>query len=240
MSAVLTKEKRDSLVSNAYNQLFTSEGIKGLNYLKNRGITIRTIKEWKLGYCPEYVQNYLFNDRIIVPYFDQHEDLVAVSARKIVEEKPVWWNEKFEKKNYLFGLHKAKKHIFLSNLAIIFEGQFDTITFHQGGLKNAVSVCGSSLDDKQIALLLRYCNRFVIAFDTDENNAGQEASLKVFNNLKNKNIYIYRWFLPKGIDPDKYILKYGKDKCIEEIRKIVNNFSFKEKKGLHRKYYFGE
>lgn len=238
--SVLTDKIRNSLVDKAHMQLKDNEGIPGLNYLKNRDINDSSIKEWKLGYCPSFVKDIIFNDRIIIPYFDQYNSLIAVSARKIKDEKPYWWNEKFEKRKYLFGLDKAKEHIFKYNLAIIVEGQFDAIAFHQRGLKIVVAVCGSTLDGKQIALLSRYCNRIMIAFDVDKNKAGQEASLKAFERMKGMNMYLYRWFFPSGVDPDLYIRRNGKNKCIDDIKNIISKYSYRERKGFCRKYYFGE
>lgn len=238
--SVLSEKVRNLLVSNAHLQLSTEEGNRGLEYLHNRGINASSIDEWNLGYCPSMVQDLIFNDRIIVPYYDQYDKLVAVSGRKVENEKPVWWNEKFEKKNYLFGLSKAKEHIFKHNLAIVMEGQFDVIAFHQRDLKIAVAVCGSSLDERQITLLSRYCNRIMIAFDVDENQAGQEASKKAFENMKGMNMYLYRWFFPKGIDPDDYIRSHGKKHCVMEIKSILEKYSYKDRYSMNRKYYFGE
>lgn len=238
--SVLTEEVRDSLVSNAHLQLSTDDGIRGLEYLNNRGVNNSSINDWNLGYCPNFVKDLIFNDRIVVPYLDQNGKLVAVSARKIGDEKPVWWNERFEKKHYLFGLDKAKEHIFRYNLAIVMEGQFDVIAFHQRHLKMVVGVCGSSIDERQITLLSRYCNRIVIAFDVDKNKAGQVASKKAFDNMKGMNMYLYRWFFPESIDPDMYIRQYGKEKCVSDIKYLLEKYSYKDRNAMNRKYYYGE
>ena len=237
----LSNDIRESLIRNAHIQLTsTDEGEPGMRYLKERGVNEKAIKEWNLGYCPSSVRDLIFNNRIIVPYYDQHGDSVAVSARKIIGEKPVWWNEKFPKKNYLFGLDKAKRHIFNNNLAIVVEGQFDVISFHQRGIKFVVGVCGSTFDKNQLTLLSRYCNRIMIAFDVDENEAGQEASKKAFEMMRGMNIYLYRWFFPKGTDPDEHVRKNGKEHCMNEVKSILDKYSFKERGGYNRKYYFGE
>ena len=236
----LEKDVRNLLVNNAFQQIFEKDGKRGFDYLLNRGISEETIREWKLGYCPQFVRDIIFNDRIIVPYYDSYDRLVSVSARKVEGEKPFWWNESFEKKNYLFGLNKAKKHIFENNIAILVEGQFDVITMHQFGLKFVVGICGSSFDDNQFLLLSRYCNRIIIAYDRDSNQAGQEASKKTFEYLKDKNFYIYRWFFPVGCDPDQYIIKNGYDYCIKEIQEILKKYSFKDKRNFGQEYYYGE
>ena len=103
-----------------------------------------------------------------------------------------------------------------------------------------VGVCGSTFDEKQLTLLSRYCNRIMIAFDVDKNEAGQKASEKAFEMLKGMNIYLYRWFFPQGIDPDIYIRTHGKAKCLKDIKSILEKYSYKEKGGFKRKYYFGE
>jgi DNA primase len=232
---------RNSLVCNSHKQLVhTDEGVRGLDYLKSRGVNSESIETWNLGYCPEAVESYQFRDRIIVPYYNQYNEIVAVSCRKIENEKPVWWNEKFSKKNHLFGLDKAKEHIFKNNLAIVVEGQFDVVAFHQRGLKMVVGVCGSTFDEKQLTLLSRYCNRIMIAFDVDKNKAGQQAASKAFDMLKGMNIYMYRWFFPQDIDPDLYIRTHGEDKCRETIKDILEKYSYKERDGFKRKFYFGE
>jgi len=239
--SVISDSVRDSLVSNAHLQLMeTEDGKRGMEYLVNRGVNRDSIKEWSIGYCPSFVKDLIFNDRIIVPYADQYGHIMAVSARKVEGEKPVWWNEKFSKKNYLFGLDKAKESIYKNNLAIVVEGQFDVVSFHQRGIKMAVGVCGSSFDEKQLTLLSRYCNRIMIAFDVDKNKAGQRASKKAFDMLKGMNIYLYRWFLKQGVDPDLHIRTNGKESCVKEIKKILDKYSYKERGGFQREYYFGE
>jgi len=238
--SVLSEDVRNSLIYNAHLQLSTDDGIRGLDYLYKRKINDDSINEWKLGYCPSFVRDLIFNDRIIVPYRNQYGETIAVSARKIENQKPVWWNERFEKKSYLFGLDRAKKDIFKYNFAIVMEGQFDVISFHQRGLKMTVGVCGSTFDEKQLTLLSRYCNRIMIAFDVDKNKAGQEASKKAFDMMKGRNIYLYRWFFPQDVDPDLYIRSHGEKKCLEDIKNILEKYSYRERGGFNRKYYFGE
>lgn len=237
--SVLAPDIREVLVSNAYLQLFESDGVRGLDYLSNRLISKDSIDEWKLGYCPTFVNDFIFNDRIVIPYHDHHGKLIAVAARKIENEKPYWWNEKFEKGKYLFGLHKTKRSIFYNNLAIIVEGQFDVISLYQHGIKIAVGLCGSSLNQDRINLLSRYCNRVVLALDQDANQAGQEATAKVFEMLKGKNFHIYRWYLSSGEDPDSYVRKHGGEKCMKQISEILKKYKFKSKK-FGQKYNFGE
>ena len=238
----LDPETRQFLVDQGHAQIFLDGGEDGLKYLRNRGISEKSIKRWNLGFCPSTVNDLIFSNRVVVPYYDTYDKLVAVSVRRITSEKPTWWNERFTKSNYLFGLNKAKESIFKNNLAIITEGQFDVISTHQRGLNMTVGLCGSSLDEAQITLLSRYCNRFVLAFDVDDNanQSGQKASAKAFEMLKDRNIYLYRWFLPKGYDPDEYVRMVGGKRCINQIKEILKKYSFKDRRNLGQKYYYGE
>jgi DNA primase len=237
----LSTDMRQYITDIAHEEILNpNEGSRGFDYLKNRGIDKQTIIDWKLGYCPDHVKDLTFNDRILVPYHDPYGELLAVSVRKIEDDKPVWWNESFDKGKYLFGLDKAKRSIFDHNLAIIVEGQFDVISMHNHGLDMTVGLCGSSLDENQLTLLSRYCNRIILAFDVDENQTGQKASKKTFEFLKFRNLYIYKWIFPKGMDPDEYVRAYGAKKCKSDIRHIIKKFTLRDKKGLNEKYYFGE
>jgi len=237
--SVLDPEIRKILIENAHLQLFEPEGARGLDYLTNRGIVEGSIREWNLGYCPSFVNDMIFNDRIIIPYCDQHNRAIAVAARKIENEKPYWWNEKFPKGDFLFGLNKTKKNIFYNNLAIVVEGQFDVISLYQHGITIAVGLCGSSLNEHRINLLSRYCNRVILAMDQDANQAGQIAAGTIFELLKRRNFHIYHWYLSKNEDPDSYVRKNGGENCKKQISNILKKYKFKTKK-FKQSYNFGE
>lgn len=238
-NSVLAPDIRESLVENAKLQIFEKNSSRGLDYLSNRLISKGSISEWNLGYCPTFVNDFIFNDRIIIPYYDQYGKMIAVAARKIENEKPYWWNEKFNKGSYLFGMHKAKRNILYNNLAIIVEGQFDVISLHQHGIKMAVGICGSFLNEHTINLLSRYCNRVMLAMDRDTNQAGQKAAKKTFDLLKGRNFHIYTWYLSDGEDPDSYVRKHGGKKCRDQISNILKKYKFKNRK-FGQVYDFGD
>ena len=235
-NTVLDPKVRNFLIEASHKAILSEEGKDGYEYLKNRGIRDETIKSWNLGFCPSHVQNLFFNNRIIIPQYDPYDNIEIVSARKITNEKPTWWNEKFEKGRHLFGLNKAKRSIHKCNMAIIVEGQFDVISMHQAGVDMTVGVCGSGFSEYHLNLLARYCNRIVLAFDIDENGSGQKANTRAFEMLKNNDFYIYRWFLPKSSDPDEYVRKIGGKRCMAQIKEVIKKYKFKNKNGLQYKF----
>ena len=222
---------RQDLISLAHRQIFMSGGKRGLDYLLGRGFSKDIIKEWKLGYCPENIGDFILSDTIVIPFYDSHSNLISTSLRRIKNEKPYWWNEVFDKGDYLFGLDKAKYYMSYFNFAILVEGQLDVIALHQHGLKMAVGLSGTFIGEKRFSLLSRYCNRFIIALDNDE--AGRTSSQKIFEFLMNKNVYIYKWFLEDNLDPDEYVRKHGAKKCAMELKDLLDE-KFKNKKNRHK------
>jgi len=230
---------REYISSLAHEEIFNPDESRGLKYLRERDIDEKTIRDWKLGYCPSHVRDLIFNDRITIPYRDQYGKQIAIAVRKVEGEKPVWWNESFEKGKYLFGLDKAKKSIYKNNLAIVVEGQFDVISLHKNGIDAAVGVCGADFNLHRLSMLSRYCNRVILAFDSDDNRAGQTSSDKTFKLLKDRNMHVFKWFFPKGKDPDLYVREKGGEICRQQIRKIVKSYKMKDRSNYNSEYYFG-
>ena len=219
-SPKLTPVERQILVDNA-NQYLLSGPNDGYNYLVDRGITNETINACRLGYVPDYVNNYWYAGRIIIPYYDAYGGLISVAARKIVNEKPYWVNDIFDKKNHLFGLDKAKKSIKKNNLAIIVEGQFDFLTLWQSRIKNVVAICSASVSDYHIVLLARYTDRIVLIMDGDDNPAVKKATDNNFKKIKDKNEKTWKVTLSNNEDPDSYVRRFGAKKLYKKIKENI-------------------
>jgi len=226
----LSDEERKTLCQLSHAQIKEPEGKLGLEYLENRGISKRTIVEWELGYCPPDAPLYHYQNKIVIPYKDVYGKTIAVATRKLTNDKPVWWNESFNKGYHLFGLHQARKEIYKKNLAILVEGYFDVISLHQHGIKMAVGSCSGASQFEQWCLLSRYCDRIVLMFDRDENRSGQKGIKKAFDDFKGNPMKIYPCYLPMGTDPDEFVRKNGKKDMIARIRKAVEEK--KQRKGL--------
>ena len=217
----LTDDEREKISSLAHAQIKEPEGRVGLKYLINRGISKQSIIDWELGYCPPEAPLYRYSNKIVIPYRDVYGEKIALATRKLKNEKPVWWNESFDKGYHLFGLNKAKKEIYKKNLAILVEGYFDVISLHQYGIKIAVGSCSGASQFEQWSLLSRYCDRVVVMFDRDENMSGQKGIKKAFQDFKGNPIRIYPCYLPMKTDPDEFVRKNGKKKMIALVKKAV-------------------
>jgi len=122
-----------------------------------------------------------FRNRIIVPVYNEKGNVVAFGARIFKSDNgPKYINSQetlvYNKSKTLYGLYQAKDFIRENDAVLIMEGYFDVITAHANGIKNAVASCGTSLTEQHVKILNRYMNRkrIYLAFDADE--AGQKAT----------------------------------------------------------------
>ena len=158
------------------------------------------------------------NHNLIMPWRDVYGDIIGIVGRSILDEKSLqvsgiskYKNTDFKKRRHLFGLYEGKNSIVNKNKVFIVEGQFDTISAHDKGMKNVVALGSSGMAFEQVALLLRYTNNFIILLDNDD--AGIKGSQKIHEHYSRyANIRIAK--LPEGYkDLDAAI----KDIPVEDI-----------------------
>lgn len=155
-----------------------------LKYLKQRGLTKKTIKEFRLGYAPQKTKALSqFKNRIIFPIGDLNGRVIGFTARVLDNTLPKYINSPdsliYKKSLILFGLDKAKEAIRKKNLCILVEGNMDVIMSHQAGVKNTIASSGSALSVDQLKIIKRYTNNLALAFDSD--SAGDKATKRTIN-----------------------------------------------------------
>lgn len=152
-----------------------------------------------------------FRGRIIFPIRNHLGKTVAFGARSINDQGPKYLNssesELFHKGKLLYNFDLAKRYIRKENEAILFEGYMDVISAYQAGVKNVVATMGTAITEHQAKLLKRYVNEVVICYDGDA--AGQEASYKAANLLRNAGCEVKVSYLKEGDDPDSFIKEHG-------------------------------
>jgi DNA primase len=82
----------------------------------------------------------------------------------------------FDKSALLYGLERARTPIRALDQAVIVEGYLDVIALHQAGFTNTISPMGTALTERQMRLLKRLTQRFILALDPDA--AGDKATLR--------------------------------------------------------------
>lgn len=158
--------------------------------------------------------------RLIIPIITAMGDVVAFGGRDMTGTSPAKYkntaeSEVFVKSRHLFGLNLAKKFRGGGRKLIIVEGYMDAIALHQAGFGNAVASMGTSLTKEQAKLIKRYCDDVYICYDGD--TAGQAATLRGLDILRQAGLNVKVVSMPADTDPDEYIRKEG----TESFEKLV-------------------
>jgi len=161
-----------------------------------------------------------FRNRIMFPVFDYKGSVIGFGGRVLDDSKPKYLNSPetplFHKGLNLYGLNFVLKNN-KSRTIIIVEGYMDCISLHQHGFVNVVASLGTALTINQAKLLKRHVDTVIISFDADF--AGQAATLRGLEILKTEGFDLRVLIVPKGKDPDEYIIKNGK----QAFQKLVDN-----------------
>lgn len=166
------------------------------------------IKKEKFSQGSNYYDR--FRDRIMFPIWDVNSNIVAFTARvnplkEATEKFGKYINspqtEVYDKSRLLFGLNKAKEEIRKKDLVVIVEGQMDTISCYNHGIKNVVASSGTALTREQITLIKRFTNKVALVFDMDV--AGQMAVDRGVRECLAQGMEVKIITLPSGKDPDE-------------------------------------
>lgn len=171
-----------------------------------------------------------FRNRLIFPIWNEQGRVVGFSARTIEKEAPgaKYVNSPetpvFRKSSILYALPLARKAIQEQNMAILCEGQLDTIAMHRAGLECAVAPQGTAFTDEQARILKRYTDRVFLAFDSDA--AGQKAAARALELLLPLDFEIKIIRFPEGSDPDEIYKASGEEGLNELVDGAVDMLDF--------------
>lgn len=220
--------------------LLSQRGQSGLNYLRGRALSDRTIRHFGLGFADDdwnslcnhlknkgfseyeiYSANLAFRrkngngiydrfvNRVMFPIIDLRGNVIAFGGRIMTDEKPKYLNTSdtpvFKKSENLFSLNNAKSSG--TRTLILCEGYMDVIALNQAGFTNAVATLGTALTNEQAVLMKRYADEVIICYDAD--GAGQKATARAIDILRNAGLPIKILTVPSGKDPDEFIRSKG-------------------------------
>lgn len=222
--------------------LLSQRGQSGLNYLRGRALSDRTIRHFGLGFADDdwnslcnhlknkgfseyeiYSANLAFKrkngngiydrfvNRVMFPIIDLRGNVIAFGGRIMTDEKPKYLNTSdtpvFKKSENLFSLNNAKSSG--TRTLILCEGYMDVIVLNQAGFTNAVATLGTALTNEQAVLMKRYADEVIICYDAD--GAGQKATARAIDILRNAGLPIKILTVPSGKDPDEFIRSKGEN-----------------------------
>ena len=166
-----------------------------------------------------------FRARVIFPIRDANGKITGLGGRLLPvddargDRGPKYLNSAatplFDKSRTLYLIDKAKTAIRKSGTAVLVEGYTDALMAHQSGFENVVASMGTALTPAQVALLLRYGSKIVLAYDVDAAGAkagafGATELLRLVAELAGAtdgpslvDVGIVK--LPDGKDPDEVV-----------------------------------
>ncbi|MEI6132223.1 MAG: DNA primase [Bacillota bacterium] len=151
-----------------------------------------------------------FRNRLMFPIFNITGSVIAFGGRLIDDsDGPKYMNSPetpvYSKGRHLYALNFAKA--VQSKQLFVVEGYMDVIAMHQSGFSNTVASLGTALTENQARLLKKYAEEIVICYDSDA--AGQAATLRGLDILKNVGCTVKVLTITDAKDPDEFIRKNG-------------------------------
>ncbi len=111
----------------------------------------------------------------------------------------------YQKGKLAFGLFQAQKYIREQDELILVEGYFDVLALHAAGFRNVAATCGTAITTDHLKLFKRLTSKIILLFDGDE--AGQAATVRAMELGLDQGQVFYGAQLPKGMDPDEFVLQ---------------------------------
>lgn len=231
------KEAREYLNNRNIDDTTIKEFQIGLSLNKRNSLSNLLIKKFKekdildsaLVGKNDYGMYDFFQERIMFPLYDLNGKVVAYSGRIYnKEDSAKYFNtretEVFKKGELLYNYHRARNVARMKNKIIIVEGFMDVIRMHTIGVKNVIAMMGTAVTDKQAHLIKRMAKEVILCFDGD--SAGAKATKSCIDELSKIDVIPKVVRLEDKLDPDEYILKYGKDKFLRKIDNPINVIDF--------------
>lgn len=160
-----------------------------------------------------------FRGRIMFPIHDSQGEVIGFGGRATENIQPKYLNSPetslFNKSKTVFNLHRARAHIRKRNQAILFEGYMDVLSTWQAGIKNGIATLGTAFTEQHARIIRRNAEQVILCYDGD--SAGQEATAKALEYLKQAGCTVRIAPLPQGIDPDDFVKKYGAEAFSQKV-----------------------
>ena len=239
------------------NNINTPKGKEAKKYLNQRGIDEKIIREFQIGLSLDnktlskilvdkflekdilesglirkssYEYLDLFYNRIMFPLYDLEGNVVGYSGRiynTLDDAKYINTKETsiFKKGELLYNYHKAKNSARAKNQIIIMEGFMDVIRAYTINITNVVATMGTAVTKSQALIIKKMAKEVILCFDGDE--AGSKATFSCGNLLLEMGLFPKVIRLPENLDPDEYILKYGRSEFESKINNPINFMDFK-------------
>jgi len=140
-----------------------------MKYMIERGFDPGILSKFKIGWDA-------ISQRIAIPYRDADGRLLGFKGRAYLDEQiprycvlggPEYGFDPVNVSYVLWGLPEALRgeRYFVTNQAILVEGELNALAMHQYGYNNTIGISGKYLSDKQLDLIKNYFSSVVVIMD---------------------------------------------------------------------------
>ena len=171
-----------------------------------------------------------YYNRIMFPLWDLEGNVVGFSGRIYQGEDTAKYintkeTEIFKKGELLYNYHRAKREARKTGTVVVMEGFMDVIRAYTIGISNVIATMGTAVTKQQALCIKRMAKEIILCFDGDE--AGAKATMACSNELLQMGIVPKIVRLEENLDPDEYILKYGKEQFERKLENPISIMDFK-------------
>jgi len=191
------------------------ERAKALAYITTRGITEKTIRFHRLGYCEEGH----YRERVIMPSYDKHGELNYFVGRTYVDHNDKYINPTVDKTKIIFNEVNINWELPIT----LSEGPFEVLAYGH----NNIPLLGKVMYDMLLEKLLLNDSRVILALNldafeekkvigqkTDVNKRQKASSTKgIYKQLLDAGLTYVRWWKFPENDLGKVLQDRG-EKCI--------------------------
>ncbi|MDR2088468.1 MAG: DNA primase [Clostridiales Family XIII bacterium] len=158
-----------------------------------------------------------YRNRVMFPIINTRGKVVGFGGRVLDDALPKYLNSSdsriFKKKDNLYALHVTRQEIAKEDCAILCEGYMDVISLYRHGVRNVTASLGTALTAEQAAMLKRYTENAVLAYDSDQ--AGRAAAERGMDILRDAGCKVRVLRMTGAKDPDEYVKAYGREAFLE-------------------------
>ena len=169
----------------------------------------------------------VFKDRVMFPIKNNQNQVVAFSGRTMSMDKsvPKYYNTHetkiFEKRTVLYNYSDARSFIAKENEVILCEGYMDVIKAHQNGIKNAVALMGTNIDNNKLKEVLSLVKKITLSLDNDE--AGSKAQIEIGNRIIQTTDNVYKLKFSGAKDLDEFLTEKNTKKPDFDVENYLRN-----------------
>lgn len=204
-----------------------------ITYLKGKNVSEETMKEAGLIETSSSGKIYdVFAGRMIFPIINSFGDVIGFTARVLQKDSQYakYRNSTqtivFDKSKTVYNINtirELKKQGELSQIFIL-EGTVDVIAAYRAGIKNAVACLGTAITKYHATALSRFVDKVVLCLDGD--SAGQKATYKAIDVLREAGLEVRVVRLKENLDPDEFLNKYGADELKEALSSTIDAIEY--------------